>query len=385
MLRVLEIVSSRQDTGVGIIAKTLAKAMNTHSIETTILWLNPQIKGNIHAELDNVLSWSRIDSTIKKTHADLIHFHGVPSNFLEILYQKSIQRKPIIATCHGLQYDFELCRIQAQKETIGINSSEQVLQRISALSARSLALLGYNLCDHVIAVSRFVADRLKKVYRVPDKKISIVYNGIDTEFFCRKSEKEIGYLKKRLQIENSNKVILFVRPSPRKGLHHLVQAMPIIKRRNRNIKLVVVGKPIPDGYEEYVKKLSTKLGIEDDIILVGKVARNDLATLYSLSQVYVLPSFYDALPTSVLEAMACKVPVVAYNVGGIPEMVQNGTTGFLVEKGDIISLAQKIELVLSDDLLARRLGEVSRSRVKNRFSCEVMSKNILNVYSSLEK
>ena len=101
------------------------------------------------------------------------------------------------------------------------------------------------------------------------------------------------------------------------------------------------------------------------------------------SDVFVLPSYFEALPVGVLEAMACGVPVVATSVGGIPDVIEDRVNGLLVEPGQPDALARAIVTILTDDALRSRLREAARSDVRKRFSTESVIKDLGTLYREL--
>jgi glycosyltransferase involved in cell wall biosynthesis len=141
---------------------------------------------------------------------------------------------------------------------------------------------------------------------------------------------------------------------------------------------VIVGEgPDRPGVESEIRRL----GLESLVELAG--ARNDVAELLAKADLFVLSSRSEGLPLSILEAMAAGLPVVATNVGGVPELVVEGETGFLVPPGDPKSLADAIARLLDDPALRRRLGAAGRARVAERFDLESARRAHLDLYDSL--
>jgi glycosyltransferase involved in cell wall biosynthesis len=125
------------------------------------------------------------------------------------------------------------------------------------------------------------------------------------------------------------------------------------------------------------------LGIADRVTFRGHIAYGDLPRYYPGADVLVIPSFSETFGMTLVEAMACEVPVVATRVGGIPEVVANGETGILVEPGDPSVLADAILRVLSDDSLKQSMGKEGRRRVLAHFSWEQVSKVLLSHYAEI--
>ncbi|SFL84394.1 glycosyltransferase family 4 protein [Rugamonas rubra] len=138
-----------------------------------------------------------------------------------------------------------------------------------------------------------------------------------------------------------------------------------------------------DGEVEQVRARAQALGIADRVDLLGWVSSADKAARLARAVVYVLPSYSEGLPMSVLEAMAAGLPVLTTPVGGIPEAVSDGVEGFLVAPGDVAALAERWSRLLADPALARRMGEAARRKVASTFSAQAVLPQLESVYLSL--
>lgn len=159
-------------------------------------------------------------------------------------------------------------------------------------------------------------------------------------------------------------IVLFVgRVTPQKGLRYLIRALALVRRPAR---LIVVG----DGYElPRIRALNEELGLSDRVEYAGILDREEVGRLYRRATVLVVPSVWPE-PWGMVgpEAMASGLPVIAFRSGGIPEWLLDGQTGFLVEPRDVEGLAARIEQVLADPTLSRRLGARGRAVARNRFT-----------------
>jgi len=200
----------------------------------------------------------------------------------------------------------------------------------------------------------------------------VVKNGIDTELFSggRAVLKELPQLR-------GKKVIGFVgRLAKEKGLAYLVKAVRPIMKEDGNVALVLVG----DGpYHDELCGLIKELDLEEHIVILGK--RSDLADLYASMDVCVLPSLNEGVPMAVLEAMAAGKPVLATRVGGIPEIIQDGQTGLLIEPADQSQLTLALKRLLVSPELCEELGQRGRDRVCSHFSARGMAQAYLAMYA----
>ena len=137
----------------------------------------------------------------------------------------------------------------------------------------------------------------------------------------------------------------------------MIQAMQ--KLKELGLKLVIIGEDM--GYQKELEELANKLRLENDVLFLGKVSDEVLFSAYSACTIFILPAFYEGLPTVVLEAMAYKKPVVATKTGGTQYLIKDGHTGFLVNYGKPEELVKKIKDILSSDI--SQVGENARETI----------------------
>jgi len=174
--------------------------------------------------------------------------------------------------------------------------------------------------------------------------------------------------------------VLFVgRLTKAKGVDILIKAIKILKEKyQKEIKAAIVGK----GYlEGELKELVMELGIGKEVEFLG--VRKDIEKLMKSTKLFVLPSRWEGLPLTILEAMSSGVGIIATQVGGIPEVIQNGKEGILISSEDPTALSGAITGLLKDRELRVKLGINAYKKVKEKYSIEVYTKNILEFYKSL--
>lgn len=164
-----------------------------------------------------------------------------------------------------------------------------------------------------------------------------------------------------------------------KGVYDLLQAVAALQPRHPGLRLRLGG----DGEFEAVGQQAAALGIGQQIELLGWVRGEAKSRLLEESSVFVLPSYNEGLPMSVLEAMAHGLPVVSTPVGGIPEAVRDGEEGFLVQPGDIQALAERISRLLEDVALRTQMGQAARYRAKSTFGVDRVVEQWVKLYSNL--
>jgi D-inositol-3-phosphate glycosyltransferase len=215
------------------------------------------------------------------------------------------------------------------------------------------------------------------------ERIAVVPCGVDTELFTPGDAEAARATLGR----SGDPLILYVgRLAPIKGLETLLDAIALLARRGRRVRLVVVGGDADepqDGHEAGLRARITTLGIGDLVSFAGPQPQETLRTHYVAADVTVLPSHYESFGMVALEAMACGSPVVASRVGGLTTTVRDGVTGFLVAEGDVNALAGRLETLLADPDLRWRLGrEGIRWAAQHRWPC--VAEAICREYALLE-
>lgn len=230
------------------------------------------------------------------------------------------------------------------------------------------------LFDRFLTVSRYSATTLD----VPPARARVVYGGADPARF-------------RPEPDQPRSGVLFVgRLTPHKGLDRLIQALP--RRAELAIHGTIGHDPSPpeSGYPQHLRDLARGRQVR----FHGPAAEPELPGLYRRAAVFALPSvdrtcygrpvaISELLGLSVLEAMASATPVVASRIGGLPEVVTDGETGFLVEPGDVAALHDRLATLLGDPRLARRLGDNARAAVVDRFTWDACADRCVAAYREL--
>ncbi len=157
---------------------------------------------------------------------------------------------------------------------------------------------------------------------------------------------------------------------PRKGVHHLIDAFAHVAKDFLQTRLLLVGHEENKTYAAELKEQVKRLGVDGRVQFIGAMSQAELATWMRRASVFVLPSVSEGLGRVVFEAMASGTPVIGSSVGGIPDMIEDGVTGFLVPPGDALSLAEKIHWLLENPLEAQAMGKRARVAAEQIFSTE---------------
>ena len=211
--------------------------------------------------------------------------------------------------------------------------------------------------DAVIALTK---DMKREIQKICNREIIVIPNGIDLERFQNLSREEA---RNKLQIKADDKIIIFVGSlRPVKGVKYLIKAMKIVRQKEPNARLILIG----NGEEKQdLVKLTGDLNLGNLITFVGKIPNEKVPEYMAASNVFVLPSLSEGFPLVSLEAMACGLPIVVSRVCGLPEIVEDGKNGFLVESGNPEQIAEKVLLLLEDDELRERMSRNNKEKVKD--------------------
>lgn len=246
------------------------------------------------------------------------------------------------------------------------------------LSRRSLSLKKHIIKAlpkgfiHLVAQSRWIQEKIQSSAVFGGLPVTRIPNGINTQQFRPRNTREA---RAEFGIQEDHSVILFVAQSlsnPVKGSSFFAEAIGrVVENFKSPITVVALGQ---DDFPIIEDVCIIKMNIEDD---------EKLTLAYSAADVFVITSLQDNFPNTVLESMACGTPVVGFAVGGIPDMVIDGETGFLAPVKDTGALAQKIIEIISNKNLRSHLSDKCREHITMKFSLEMQTKSYITLYDEL--
>ncbi|HET9060534.1 MAG TPA: glycogen synthase [Acidimicrobiales bacterium] len=313
-------------------------------------------------------------------HADIVHSHTWYANFAGYLSQ-ILYGRPHIMTSHSLE---PLRPWKAEQLGPGY--------RLSSWCERTAA----EAADAVIAVSQAMAEDVLRVYpAVKPDRVRVVHNGIDTdEFFPDPATEGL----ERLGIDLAAPYVLFVgRVTRQKGITYLLEAARSFRRDAQVV--FCAGAPDTPEIEREVRAQVDQLSSERQGVfwVEEMLPRPELVRLVSHASVFVCPSIYEPFGLINIEAMSCGTAVVASAVGGVPEIVVDAETGYLVpyrSSGDAFGspadpeefcagMAERVNALLDDPQLAKRFGEAGRSRALAEFTWSAVAAKTVDVYEQV--
>ncbi len=236
-----------------------------------------------------------------------------------------------------------------------------------------------HFCNRIIAVSEGTRQHHIQMGNLAPNRVITLYNGIDLSNFARCDETERRAKRKILGIPPNARVLITVAVLRKpKGLQYLIKALPTILEAVPDAYYLIVG----DGeHKDTLKTLAQTYGVTERVIFTG--VRNDIPDLLAISDLFVLPTLGEALPTVLAEAMAAQKPIVVSNVGGVPEMVEHGLNGLLVPPAEPASLAEACIQLLQDPDQAQALARAGRKIVEERFNIQKQVQLLGNLYQEI--
>jgi glycosyltransferase involved in cell wall biosynthesis len=291
---------------------------------------------------------------------DIVHLQaGSPPATLAALSYLRAKSVPLIVTHH---LDPECSGSVIKRAMIGIYGRwflERALERSSAIIA---------LSQEFSAASPYLS-------RYTDK-LRIIPNGITVKHFEIEQSKQ--ECRNRLGIpENARVILFFGNLIERKGVHILAHALPSILREHPDTFLVLAGSFAT--YGDRLRELCSELGITDHVLMPGTISEGRKVQYYHAADLFCLPSFAEAYPLTILEASACRLPLVVSDIPVFKAVVTDGENGLFTRTGDSDDLAGKILQILGDERLRDRMGEAARRRVLD-FSWEKVADQTERLY-----
>ena len=317
---------------------------------------------------------------------DIVNLHWINGAFLSLNSLEKLKQlnKPIVWTqhdmwaftggCHYTDGCVNFIRSCSNCPKLIFKSENDFSAKI--FSRKKTIFDNMNLT--IVSSSNWLAEETERSQLLKTKKSYVIPTPIDFEIY-RPINKEKSRIDMRLPLDK--KLVLagaMNLKDERKGFLYLIQALQIIYDSNNklcsDIELVVFGKLD----ENILNKIPFKVNQLGRLINEG-----DIVKAYNTADIYLAPSLEDNLPNTIMEAMSCGIPVVAFNVGGIPDMIDDGINGLLAQLKSSKKLAKSIELILSDEELRKKFSLAAREKVIKNFDQNIIAKKYFDLYKNL--
>jgi glycosyltransferase involved in cell wall biosynthesis len=302
----------------------------------------------------------KLISIFRKEDIDLVHTHSSKAGILGRWAARLAGVPIVVHTIHGWGFH--------NRQNFLIRGFYVFLERITA-----------GITDRLIIVSESDIEKGLNAGIARADKYTLIRYGIPMQkFTC--CEFDIKKRKEELGIRTDSPVVGMVAClKPQKNILDFIKMASIVLKERPNVQFILVGDGI---LRKKAERLIELKGYKKNIILLGW--RKDVDRIIPVFDIVVLTSLWEGLPIALLEAMACAKPIVAYNVDGTKEIVEDGVNGYLVKARDFEELSRKTTLLLGDKSLSRRMGEEGRNSLKNApFNFVYMIKEVDKLYTQL--
>ena len=358
----------------------LQRKRSCKKIKVLMVGPHKSVKGGIRTVVDNYLNWEEwgkikiyyVPTFIEKNNIIKVLFYGF--HFMVIVFLCILKKVDIVhlhvserGSFYRKAFIIDFCRKLKIKTILHHHGAEfmDFYDSSNLKGKRSIERI-LALTDINIVLSKYQKREMEKKF--PDARFIVLYNAV------------AGNVENCYNTEAVN--ILFVgRLGRRKGIFDLLEVVEKIDYMlDRKIVLDICG----DGEVEKVRRKIEEKRLGHRVVHLGWCSRKELEEHYSNAMLYVLPSYYEGLPMSVLEAMSHGVPCVASRVAAIPEVIQEGHNGLLVEPGNIEGIRKAVECLVNDPKLRKRLGEKGYESIQKKFLLDDGMNKLQKIYYTLK-
>lgn len=289
---------------------------------------------------------------------DIIHAYFVIPAGIPGYFMKKIRKKTFIVTIFGADI-YDPTRFKLERKSMNSLAIKRILES----------------ADIVTTISHDLVSRIKEVY---DTNVEIIHCGVDINKFhpenTERVKEDLGLDTNKIQLLSVGRLV------KRKGLDNLLYALKKVLKEHRDVKLTIIGQG-PE--KERLKEIINRLDLQTNVSLVGFVDEEQLVKYYQACDIFTLSSLHEGQGCTILEAMGCGKPIVATNVGGIPDSVITNYNGILVPPNNPKNMGDALLTLIEDGDLRSIMATNSRNRAVNKFDWNVIANQISKLYSEL--
>lgn len=326
------------------------------------------------------IALSLLKNALDKIPFDLIHLHWVGESYVDFTEFGSV-KDPIIWTLHDCFSFTALCSYFEDCDKykthcgacpqLGSTKEKDFSYKVFDMKRQRYSSLNFV----IVTPSRWLAKAASESVLLRKYPVRVIPNGLDTEVFRPKDKMEA---KKSLSLQQGKKTILFggisAMGDPRKGGHLLKEALKLLAETELKDQLELLIFGAEQKNEDNLEFPAKYLGYIPD--------EDQLCEAYNAADVMIVPSTYENLPNTILESLSCGTPVVAFNIGGNPDMIDHTINGYLADPYDIADLAEGVRFCLNNNK-ANQLGVNARNKVLENFRIEDIAKRYIELYNEV--
>ncbi len=357
-----------------------ASKWNTMAVARYIVDRFPLVYYNYHnfQQIDWSPQWlpNNIHKKINRIDPDIVHFHWICQGFIPVQEVSKI-KQPLVWTLHDMWAFTGGCHYNGTCDgykdkcgkcpQLGSDNENDLSNWVWKRKKKYWSDLDFT----VVTPSHWMANCARSSSLFEDKKIEVVPNGLNLQKFKPVAKDEA---REALELPPDKNLILFgalnSTHDTRKGFQYLKSAMSMLSK-DLDFEAIVFGNS-SEGDQ-----------LDIPVNYLGRIPDNMLNSAFSAADVFVAPSVQDNLPNTIMEALACGTPSVAFDVGGIPDLIVHKENGFLAKPFDVEDLAEGIEWVVGEDQRKKYLSEISRKHVENNFELKLVAKKHADLYSKV--
>ena len=298
-----------------------------------------------HSKVSYLTKIGKLRSLIKKINPDIFHAH------------------------HASSFGYLASFVDHPAKVLSVWGYDVITFPYKNMINRAMIRRALNRTGYITATSAYLKQAVLKLNN-SIKNIDIIPFGVDTDLF--------GYFDKK----PSDEIVIGIAKSlrPKYGIDILIRAFGNLKNKFGNIRLKIAGK---GEFETEYKNLVKDLGIGGSVDFLGFVDHSKLPRLFSTLDIFVMPSIDESFGVAALEASATGLPVVASRVGGVPEVIEDNVTGYLIERKNVAELTAALEKLIEDPRLRSVMGKAGRKFVEEKYRWNDNLQAMNNLYENI--
>lgn len=358
--------------GIAHVARDLASNLSKQGLDVKILTGKSNFRSTVPVVTcgyNTKLKQANIAKAVRTILAerpDFFHSHFYPMDICGALTSSKVRH---IMHVHGIlstEYWFNM--------KVGLDGLRSYLGEA----------LGSLFSQKMVAISNFLKCEIMRKYRIPPDHIQVIYPGIDLTCFSPRIKLDTSLLLP--EISESDAILLSVGAiSYRKGQHLLIEAMRKIVTEIPDAKLILIGRSGEEDrrYERHLRERIKSLELKKNILFQGFIHMEELPVIYSLADIFVTGTLWEGFGLPLAEAMACGLPVLAFNTTAVSEIIVDGYNGFKISQFDTTTFSNRAIELIQDSHDLQRMSKNARKFAEKHFSSEKNASRLVQLYESL--
>ncbi len=358
------------------IAKSLARIKYT----VIVLSIRYNLKLPFKQKQDNLVIYRFLVPNISKIRGIFFIFFAAQFLFIYTFFKKID-----VIHYHNILPDGIIAWFGFARTFIFTNHSSGFLEMFEHKKFIFFHRLLMKKANFIVCPSEELREKTIQYYRRAPSTVFFISNGVDIYDFSYVHEDKkrfyLQILKSRYTLDAGSFILFCPRRWEQKnGIEYFVRSLPFILKEIPNVIALFAGNFVEEEYTKMILKEIDYLGISRQVRILGQIQNSEMIPLYAVSDIVILPSLMEATSIAGLEAMACGIPVIGTEVGGIPFIVENEKTGYLVKQRNFQQIADKVLFLLRDSVLRKEMGVAARMVVEKKFTWNVLTNELVSIY-----